>query len=248
MGAQEFAVTGKGRSAEEAFRAVVDEAIHERGHDAYSGTVGTKRDFRIVGEPAQAVKRELLAKRVEGQRRVAAEHRERAAAYRKGGGYGTPAQHEEWAAGEEKTAAAADARADEWQGLLDGGKAIPFDLVSGNYVDKLLRDDRFDKWGPAGCIVIREPDKVKRLAKAQAESLAKEKYGPTATVEVKRQNHRSHATIYTVTKETRLGMNAPVAGGYRNSPRSAEGKDAAEAYGLLFSEPGEYAFFGLAPS
>lgn len=52
MGANTFVVQAQGTSAKDAFKAAVEEAQYEHGHDAYSGTIGTKRKFVEVSDKA----------------------------------------------------------------------------------------------------------------------------------------------------------------------------------------------------
>ncbi len=47
MGARNFMHLVEGSSASEAYRTLVDEAIHEKGNDCYSGTIATTDNFTI---------------------------------------------------------------------------------------------------------------------------------------------------------------------------------------------------------
>lgn len=51
MGAREFMVRGKGKTAEEAFSAAVDRARYMHGHGGYTGTIAEKDEFRMVRVP-----------------------------------------------------------------------------------------------------------------------------------------------------------------------------------------------------
>ena len=50
MGAVDFAATGTGSTAEEAFKAAVSHAQHMDGHGGYSGTIAEKSYFLDCGE------------------------------------------------------------------------------------------------------------------------------------------------------------------------------------------------------
>lgn len=118
-------------------------------------------------------------------------------------------------------------------------------------------DDRVDdKWGPAGCIVIRPADALKPIGKAKALSLAKKKYGETAEVEVrvvqrasKNQKRVVTATVTVVSDKTMPGGNVQLPNGkWRSTVKTAEGGDEKEACGKLFAEAGDFLFFGWASS
>lgn len=51
MGACTFTVRSKGATAKEAFDKKVSEALHEDGHDGYSGTIAEKRNFVMIPVP-----------------------------------------------------------------------------------------------------------------------------------------------------------------------------------------------------
>lgn len=51
MGACEFSVRAKGRSAREAFQNAVDEALYESGHGGYTGSIAEKRSFIEIPLP-----------------------------------------------------------------------------------------------------------------------------------------------------------------------------------------------------
>jgi hypothetical protein len=116
------------------------------------------------------------------------------------------------------------------------------------YIDELIDDgNKFaDKWGPAGCICIKPPEPIKPLTQKEAERLAIEKFGSTATIEVKRTGGKSVASLKVVSKNGGWGMNESVPGGWRNTQKTVQAADANTARGALFAEDGEYVFFGWA--
>ena len=52
MGANTFGNLGQGKSAQEAFKTLVEEDRQENGHSPYSGTIGCKRDFKVITVPS----------------------------------------------------------------------------------------------------------------------------------------------------------------------------------------------------
>ena len=64
MGADEFYNKKSAKTAAEAFKALVDEALYKEGHDGYTGTIAEKGDFRMVephiGESPKECVRRLL--------------------------------------------------------------------------------------------------------------------------------------------------------------------------------------------
>lgn len=52
MGACDFRVVAKGKTAAEAFETATSEARHEHGHGGYSGTIAEKWSFRMIDVPA----------------------------------------------------------------------------------------------------------------------------------------------------------------------------------------------------
>jgi len=93
-------------------------------------------------------------------------------------------------------------------------------------------DEGHDKWGPAECVVLREPEEPRRLTKAQAEKLARERFGESAEIVVTRARGAASAVV---------GVGSRVMA-------SAQGKDAGDARGRLFAKKGLYLFFGWASS
>lgn len=51
MGATDFYAYGTGKTAREAFRAAQDEALHEYGHNGYTGTIAEKSEYVSVQVP-----------------------------------------------------------------------------------------------------------------------------------------------------------------------------------------------------
>ncbi len=51
MGACDFQVTVKAKTAQEAFRKAVDDALYECGHGGYSGTIAEKHEFVLAVPP-----------------------------------------------------------------------------------------------------------------------------------------------------------------------------------------------------
>jgi len=125
---------------------------------------------------------------------------------------------------------------------------LPEGRELGSFMDELLESRFSDKWGDAGCICIKPPEPIKPLNPAEAERLAKEKFGSTATVEVKRSGGEAVAQLFTVSKGGGMGVNVPVPGGYKNAKKTVNAPTADEARGALFAEDGEWVFFGWASS
>lgn len=51
MGADSFVVTSHGKTAKEAFRVAVEDALYEYGHRGYTGSVAEKHDFVMIDCP-----------------------------------------------------------------------------------------------------------------------------------------------------------------------------------------------------
>lgn len=51
MGAQEFSVTSKGKTAEQAFAVAVADARYDRGHGGYTGTIAEKNGYKVFRVP-----------------------------------------------------------------------------------------------------------------------------------------------------------------------------------------------------
>lgn len=51
MGGQTFMVYHEGADAREAFNAACEEALWERGHGGYTGTIGEKMEFGVLRKP-----------------------------------------------------------------------------------------------------------------------------------------------------------------------------------------------------
>lgn len=52
MGATNFAVRAKGKTAQEAFNTAVEQAAWEHGHGGYTGTIAEKSSFVVIAVPA----------------------------------------------------------------------------------------------------------------------------------------------------------------------------------------------------
>ena len=57
MGACDFGVRAKGKTAKEAFNNAVEEAQYESGHGGYTGTIAEKHAFNLMAEPDQFFER-----------------------------------------------------------------------------------------------------------------------------------------------------------------------------------------------
>lgn len=51
MGADSFVVTSYGKTAKEAFRTAVEDALHEYGHGGYTGSIAEKHNFMMIECP-----------------------------------------------------------------------------------------------------------------------------------------------------------------------------------------------------
>jgi hypothetical protein len=59
MGAEVFRVISKGKTANEAFKIVRDQALHDYGHAGYTGSIAEKHTFTMIpfdGDKAAAAK------------------------------------------------------------------------------------------------------------------------------------------------------------------------------------------------
>lgn len=54
MGATTFYTKAKGKTADEAFRTAVDDALYKYGHAGYTGTIAEKRSFVMIASPNTA--------------------------------------------------------------------------------------------------------------------------------------------------------------------------------------------------
>ena len=71
MGACEFSVRSKGKTANEAFKAAREEALYESGHGGYSGTIAEKNSFTLIPLPEGISAGDYAYKLIdEGDRRV----------------------------------------------------------------------------------------------------------------------------------------------------------------------------------
>ena len=55
MGADQFSQTGKGKTADEAFRKALDAALYAHGHAGYSGTLAEKDQYVLIVPTAEEV-------------------------------------------------------------------------------------------------------------------------------------------------------------------------------------------------
>jgi hypothetical protein len=53
MGMQSFVNTAEARTPEEAYAKLVDQALYEKGHDSYNGTISTTSGFIFLGRAAE---------------------------------------------------------------------------------------------------------------------------------------------------------------------------------------------------
>jgi hypothetical protein len=181
---------------------------------------------------------------------------------------------EAWTAGEAFRLIHDEAKYQHGHGGYSGTIAEKHDfrLVRGPTVDRESPEwkawydaveQKNEKWGPAECVVLREPEEVPRMTKARAQALALERFGPTAVVKINGRAHKDgrrrapgtpfeyavHAEIRAVSDKSALGCNTRLPNGkWEVSVAQASGKDAAEAYGRLFAKKGLYLFFGWASS
>jgi hypothetical protein len=220
MGANSFDVQGKGRSADVVFRRLVEDARHEHGHGGYTGSIAEKHDFVVIAAPSEDVRKQIHANMVNRVNRGIEWQKSR-----------PPSEYQQ------KELAGAEARLATL--LATDPSRIP--NIMEEYATFLMNvnDARVsDKWGPAGCVCIKEPQPIKPLSKAAATKLAVERHGPTVS-----------ATLYVVRTHCSPGVNEPVPGGYRNAVGFAHNAaDADAARGMLFAEDGEWMFFGWASS
>jgi hypothetical protein len=54
MGAAQFRNVGYGKTPQEAFSRLVDQARYEHGHGGYSGTIAEKREYVLIQKPPEA--------------------------------------------------------------------------------------------------------------------------------------------------------------------------------------------------
>jgi hypothetical protein len=244
MGGCGFENVGKGRSASEVFNKLVEEARYESGHGGYSGTIAEKGDFTIIPQPSQDTLRATLAQQIE--------HAKRSVAY------------------SEKECANSSTPNTYLQQALEQSQKTLRELESMNAqativaTRDLLRhytawyEDKHqnEKWGPAYCLVVKEPQTILGQGSVTAAKLAIEKFGPDAEVTIKTEraskangNKKTvRAFITNISKNPGWGCNEKVLGGYKHTVKTASGPDANSARGALFAEDGEYIFFGVASS
>lgn len=231
MGAADFQNFGKGFSPDEAFRDLVEHARHEHGHGGYSGTIAEKRSFVMVIADGSAVA-PLREKRLA---HLAETLREWQAA-KVGGKVGTQWSYT-YVDSEKQKGEKIAAIESEIATLQKGGMTKGLAMAYANHLMETNDRRVSDKWGPAACIIIREPS-IKKYSAAEAAKLAQAKWGEKGTVTIKTQRATkggqayAYANLVTKTYQTQVGY--------------ASGKDVEDARNKLLSEPGEYFFFGLA--
>src|SRR5262245_42519472 len=127
MGACNFDVIAKGKTAAEAFNTVTSQARWEHGHGGYSGTIAEKREFVMLTVPEGVEPRRFVEWVIGGQDRVERE----------------VSKQERW---HRSTGSGDKARyfVVEWQEVPAKYRAV---------VDAATRRVD-DKWGPAGCIRV----------------------------------------------------------------------------------------------
>ena len=67
MGACDFHVTAKGKTAREAFNAARDHALYESGHGGYSGTIAEKHGFVMITPPEGPILERFIMQLIEDQ-------------------------------------------------------------------------------------------------------------------------------------------------------------------------------------
>lgn len=65
MGAQDFTQGGSGKTAQLAFSAAVQEALHEYGHRGYTGSLAEKHEFVVIDLPDGADPHEYADKLIQ---------------------------------------------------------------------------------------------------------------------------------------------------------------------------------------
>jgi hypothetical protein len=162
MGACDFQSIAVGKTAQEAFRAAVEEAAYEHGHGGYTGTIAEKQDFVMIPFD-KALGLETLAKTEQGLKERVADLESRLAKAKdgwfmaKGWWKNDPDRPEDVAGGmerlrhfkkglegiPERRKRMEKGEVDEWAAQMLASKLIE------------EGDERVDdKWGPAGCIEI----------------------------------------------------------------------------------------------
>ena len=160
MGAINFMTTAKGRTAQEAFRAAREDALHWEGHGGYTGSVAEKHDIVMVADTGKDLKvrldlaikglRDLQRKlREPGPRNVADALQ---ALQRRAGAY---FEIDEYVLRSGSKVSAQEELQREVARLREIKAGCRARMKPGDIANALLdiRDKRVDdKWGPAGCI------------------------------------------------------------------------------------------------
>jgi len=248
MGGCDFANTGKGRSAAEVFKQLQDDALYESGHGGYSGTIAEKHGFHPIPQPSQDTLRATLTRQLEHSKKQVEYATNEVAKYAsEANGY--------WLKNSKERLEEATKNVRELEAKLANKDPIIADRdLLHSYADWYESEHPNEKWGAAYCLTIKEPDAIKPMGKAKALTLAQKKYGETAEVTVKTERankdngHKKtvYAFISVVSKSGGWGVNTPVPGGYRNNVKNARAEDEKTALGMLFTEEGEFYFFGCA--
>ena len=65
MGATDFMIWSKGKTAKEAFKTARDQALYESGHGGYTGTIAEKHEFRTILAGGRELTREKIREHAE---------------------------------------------------------------------------------------------------------------------------------------------------------------------------------------
>jgi hypothetical protein len=156
MGAETFEERGEGKSAQEVFDKLVEEAAYDHGHGGYTGTIAEKSEFVVISAPNESVRKELHAKAVEKANKSVLYQKAQVAYWETKVASGKHTYANEALQGQKATLAKAEAALAE---LLTTDPTRNPDIME-EYARYLINegDDRVDdKWGPAGCICVKEP-------------------------------------------------------------------------------------------
>jgi len=140
MGADTFVERGKGKSAKEVFNKLVEQAAYDHGHGGYTGTIAEKSEYTFISAPTESMKRQILAKMVEK--------------VNKGIEWQKAQKPSVW-----QKEALVEAEAKLTTLLTSDPASVPNTVEE--YAAYLIDegDERVDdKWGPAGCLCVKEPE------------------------------------------------------------------------------------------
>jgi hypothetical protein len=257
MGAEFFCQKGYGSSPDKAFASAQSEACHEYGHGGYTGTLAEKEGYVLI-KPTAAEYKAALAYKIDPLKAKIAVLRkaieELTAAKAAGQTFAYTRDHY---GSEGETAVTqipvfTDQLAKAEETLANYSKP-DFKVSASTLVDYYneKRDHRIDdKWGPAGCLVIREPvvSNLKRVGEERLIAVLQERHGADLTVTIKKVG-ASYQVIGTKKVNDTYSY-----GGY-GSPRlreqpviSLKVKTLSEIVNSYLSKQGEYLFFGWASS